>query len=165
MEVPDSASNGQCRSTIPHDAGSGELSRWPFGAITVDGRGEALGTDASAPAFFRATAHGPLRQLFIAFDLGFTKEKPTAHFRFVRFGFPAGQGFRGALAAYQKLFPEMFKVRIKNHGLWMAFRKISKMQGWEDFGFCVKEGDNETDWDVRHSRTLPSNRLYISCLK
>jgi len=151
MEVPDSASNGQCRSTISHDAGLGELSRWPFGAITVDGRGEALGTDASAPAFFRATAHGPLRQLFIAFDLGFTKEKPTAHFRFVRFEFPAGQDFRGALAAYQKLFPEMFKVRIKNHGLWMAFRKISKVQGWEDFGFSVKEGDNETDWDDAHN--------------
>ena len=142
--------NGQCRSTIPHDAGSGELSRWPFGAATIDGRGLALGTDASAPAFFRVLAHGPLRQLFIAFDLGFAKEKHIAHFRFVEFGFPAKLGFRGALAEYQKMFPEMFKVRIKNHGLWMAFRKISQVQGWEDFGFSVKEGDNEPDWDDAH---------------
>ena len=150
MEVPDSASDGQRRSTIPHDAGTGELSRWPFGAISVDGRGMALGTDASAPAFFRVTAHGPLRQLFIAFDLGFAKEKSTAHFRFVEFGFPAKLGFRGAFAEYQKIFPEMFKVRIKNHGLWMAFRKISQVQGWEDFGFSVKEGDNEPEWDDAH---------------
>lgn len=149
-EVPDSVRNGQCRSTVWHDAGEGELTRWPFGAVTAGGRGEALGIDCSAPAFFRATAHGPLRQIFIAFDLGFTKEKPDARFRFVHFGFPAEHGFRGALAEYQKLFPEMFKVRIKDHGLWMAFWKISTVQGWEDFGFRIKECDNEPDWDDAH---------------
>lgn len=147
IEVASSVKGCQCRSTIWHDVGEGELSRWPIGAVTVDGRGVALGVDSSAPAFYRATAHGVLRQLFMAFDLGFTKEKQSAHFRFVRFGFPAEHGFRGAFAEYQKLFPEMFKVRIKDHGLWMAFWKISTVQGWKDFGFKIKECDNEPDWD------------------
>ena len=140
----------QLRSTVRHGAGEGELTRWPFGAVTADGKGVALGIDCTSPAFFRVTANARLRQIFIAFDLGFAKEHPTAHFRFVRFGFPAKQGFRGALATYQSLFPELYKVRLKEHGLWMAFWKISTVQGWEDFGFKIKEGDNEPDWDDAH---------------
>ncbi len=140
----------QCRATSNVGAGEGALSLWPFGAVTAGGDGIALGIDCSAPAIFRTAAHAPLRQIFIAFDLGFTKEHPTAHFRFFRFAFPAAHGFRGALATYQALFPEFSKVRIKEHGLWMAFHKISKVEGWEDFGFKIKEGTNETDWDDAH---------------
>jgi len=32
----------------------------------------------------------------------------------------------------------------------MPFAKISKVQGWEDFGFKFKEGNDETAWDDRH---------------
>jgi hypothetical protein len=35
----------------------------------------------------------------------------------------------------------------------MAFNKISKVQGWEDFGFAIKEDYNETDWDDAHGIT------------
>ena len=140
----------QMRETERYDIGEGGLSRWPFGAVTSGRRAEALGIDGSAPAFFRVTAHAPLRQIFISFDLGLTREKKSAHFRFVRFAFPARHGFRGAFASYQALFPEMFKVRIREHGLWMPFRRISTVEGWEDFGFKVKEGDNETGWDDAH---------------
>ena len=146
----ESGQNGQCKSTIRHAIGEGEMTRWPFGAVTAGGKGTALGIDCTAPAFFRVVAHARLRQIFIAFDLGFAKEHPAAHFRFVRFGFPAKHGFRGALATYQALFPELFKVRIKEHGLWMAFWKISTVAGWEDFGFKIKEGDHEPDWDDAH---------------
>lgn len=143
----------QCRSTSNVGAGEGPLSLWPFGAVSTGSDGIALGIDCSAPAIFRASAHAPLRQIFIAFDLGFTKEHPSAHFRFFRFAFPAVHGFRGALATYQALFPEFSEVRIKEHGLWMAFHRISKVEGWEDFGFKIKEGTNETDWDDAHGIT------------
>jgi hypothetical protein len=32
----------------------------------------------------------------------------------------------------------------------MPFAKISQVEGWEDFGFKFKEGDNETKWDDEH---------------
>ena len=140
----------QFQSTVRQPIGEGEMTRWPFGAVSADGKGVALGIDCTAPAFFRVVANARQRQLFIAFDLGFAKEHPSAHFRFVRFGFPAKHGFRGALATYQALFPELHRVRIKEHGLWMAFWKISKVEGWEDFGFKIKEGDGEPDWDDAH---------------
>lgn len=148
--VVDAAGDAQLRTTIQQNAGEGLMSRWPFGAVTVGGKGVALGIDCTAPAVFRVTAHPRMRQLFIAFDLGFAKEHPDAHFRFVRFAFPAKHGFRGALATYQALYPELNEVRIKRHGLWMAFHSISKVEGWEDFGFGVKEGDDEPVWDDAH---------------
>jgi len=142
--------SGQRRATSSVGVGEGLLSRWPFGAVTADGRGLALGYDPTAPAIFRVTANPKTRELLIAFDLGLAKEKRDARFRFVRFGFDGALAFRGALATYQRIFPENHVVRLKRHGLWMAFHKISDVQGWEDFGFAVKEGDNETDWDDAH---------------
>ena len=35
-------------------------------------------------------------------------------------------------------------------GLWMPFARISQVEGWKDFGFKFKEGNNETQWDDRH---------------
>ena len=32
----------------------------------------------------------------------------------------------------------------------MPFAKISRIEGWQDFGFRFKEGTNETSWDDRH---------------
>ena len=32
----------------------------------------------------------------------------------------------------------------------MAFAKISEVQDWQDFGFRIKEGNNETDWDDKN---------------
>ena len=69
------------------------------------------------------------------------------------FPFEAKDGFRGALEAYQRLFPEFNEVQQTKQGNWMAFRKISKVQGWEDFGFAIKEGNDETAWDDAHGIT------------
>ena len=145
-------SNGQRRSTSAYNAGGGALSRWPFGAVAAPD-GHAIGYDPDAPAFFRTGVHAGMRLLFIAFDIGLAPEHPSANFRFVTFPFSAQDGFRGALAAYQRIFPEHHRVRLHDHGLWMAFRKISSVQGWEDFGFRIKEGDNEPDWDDAHGIT------------
>ena len=145
-----STTSGQRRATTNQQAGEGALSKWPFGAVTAAGQGLALGYDPSAPAIFRVTANAKTRELLIAFDVGFAREKSVARFRFVRFAFPGELGFRGALAAYQRVFPENHAVRLRRHGLWMPFHKISKVRGWEDFGFAVKEGDNEPGWDDAH---------------
>ena len=135
------------RNTMTSLAGAGGLSHWPIGAVTVGGRGIALGLDTSAPAYFRTAVNPVLRILYIAFDIGLAEEAPSANFRFCRFPFDGAEGFRGAYETYMKLFPDAFKVRIKKQGIWMAFEKISKVEGWQDFGFAIKEHFNETAWD------------------
>jgi hypothetical protein len=32
----------------------------------------------------------------------------------------------------------------------MPFGRISKVEGWEDFGFMFKEGNDQTAWDDEH---------------
>lgn len=142
--------SGERMSVTAQPCGRGLLSRWPFGAVTVGGRGIALGMDPSAPAFYRVVANATSRQLFIAFDLGFAKERPSAHFRFCKFAFAGAERFRGALEAYWRLYPESVRVRCRRQGVWMPFHKISAVRGWEDFGFLFKEGDNEPAWDDAH---------------
>jgi len=138
----------QVSDARPAGCGAGGLNRWPFGAVTVGGRGQALGIDTAHPAFFRTAVHPQTRLLFIAFDLGFAPEKRAARFAFRRFSFAGG--FRGALAKYASLEPAAFKVRLPRHGVWMPFHRTSTVEGWEDFGFMFKEGDNETAWDDAH---------------
>ncbi len=131
-------------------AGMGRLSRWPLAAVGAWRQGQALGIDMTQPAFFRVGYHSGTGELFLAYDLGLTPEKPSAKVRFCKFGFDPAWGLRGALAAYYELFPEHFRCRTPEQGLWMPFAKISAVRGWEDFGFKFKEGNNETAWDDKH---------------
>ncbi len=128
--------------------GAGGLNRWPFGAVSVGGRGFALGIDTAHPAYFRTAVHPRTRLLFIAFDLGLAPEKRTAAFAFRRFTFTGG--FRGALAAYAAREPDAFKTRVPEQGVWMPFRAIKSVENWQDFGFKFKEGNDETAWDDAH---------------
>lgn len=128
--------------------GAGGLNRWPFGAVSVGGRGFALGIDTAHPAYFRTAVHPSTRLLFIAFDLGLAPEKRTAAFAFRRFTFTGG--FRGALAAYAAREPDAFKTRVPEQGIWMPFRAIKSVENWQDFGFKFKEGNDETAWDDAH---------------
>ena len=131
---------------------AGRLSRYPLGAVACKegDAGAALGIDMACPAFFRIGYHAGTEELFIAFDLGLTPEKPSARVRFCRFGFDNTWGFRSALARYYEIFPEDFLCRIRKQGIWMPFAAISAVKGWEDFGFRFKEGTNETGWDDEH---------------
>ena len=128
--------------------GAGGLNRWPFGAVSVGGRGFALGINTAHPAYFRTAVHPRTRLLFIAFDLGLAPEKRTAAFAFHRFTFTGG--FRGALAAYAAREPDAFKTRVPEQGIWMPFRAIKSVENWQDFGFTFKEGNDETAWDDAH---------------
>jgi hypothetical protein len=129
---------------------NGRLSRYPFGAVASLEDGLALGIDLASPAFFRVGCNSGTGELFLAYDIGLTPEKPIARLRFCKFRVDKTWGFRGALARYYELFPEAFDRRIDKQGLWMPFAKISQVKGWQDFGFRFKEGNDETAWDDAH---------------
>ncbi|MBN2137043.1 MAG: hypothetical protein JW720_04500 [Sedimentisphaerales bacterium] len=132
---------------------NGRLSRYPFAAVTAGQRGLAIGIDMARPAFFRAGYNAGTKELFLAYDIALTAEKPSAKLSFCTFEFDTNWAFRSALARYYELFPEHFQRRIDKQGLWMPFAKISEVAGWEDFGFAFKEGTNETKWDDEHGIT------------
>ena len=131
-------------------AGMGRLSRYPVAAVSNGRCGTALGIDMGSPAFFRAGFNTATHELFLAFDLGLAPEKPAAHIRLCRFGFEPRWGFRAALTRYYEFFPDQFRCRTPQQGIWMPFAKISQVPAWEDFGFRFKEGNNETHWDKAH---------------
>jgi len=131
---------------------NGRLSLYPLGAVACEreGRGLGLGIDMAHPAFFRIGYHAATGELYLAYDVGLTREKPSARVRFCRLEFDPKWGFRAALAKYYERFPEAFRCRTPEQGLWMPFAKISRVKGWEDFGFKFKEGNDETAWDDAH---------------
>ncbi|MBN2376376.1 MAG: hypothetical protein JXD22_08240 [Sedimentisphaerales bacterium] len=129
---------------------NGRLSWYPIGALGNSTNGVALGLDMDYPAFYRIGYNSYTRELYIAYDIALTAEKPTAIVRFCQFDFDPQWEFRGALDKYYKIFPQHFTCLIKNQGIWMPFAKISQVAGWEDFGFRFKEGNNETAWDDDH---------------
>ena len=130
--------------------GRGQYSPWPLIAVAAGTNGCALGVDPQLPGFFRLAVNPELRLVTVAYDIALTPERPTARVGFVAFPFTARDGLRGALESYQRLFPEFNEVRQKRQGSWMAFHPISKIKGWEDFGFAIKEGDGEVAWDDAH---------------
>ena len=152
-ERPFAGATGEFRRLQPSACGAGGFSRLPFVAVTDGGRGLAIGVDPRLPGYFRVGASPDLKLAYLTYDFALVPEKRTAHVGFVTFPFEAKDGWRGALEAYQKLFPEFNVVHQKRQGIWMAFRQISKVEGWEDFGFAIKEGDNEIAWDDAHGIT------------
>jgi hypothetical protein len=129
---------------------NGHLSKYPFGAVADSDRGIALGIDLACPAFFRVGYNAGSGELFLAYDLGLTPQQPSARLRFCRFDFDPKWQFRAALARYYEIFPDQFRCRTPEQGLWMPFARISKVEGWQDFGFKFKEGNDETRWDDEH---------------
>jgi hypothetical protein len=137
-------------SATSFHAGLGRLSRWPLAAVADARQGTALGVDMLHPAFYRLAYNAGTGELFLAYDIGLTPEKPAARVRFCRYTFAPQWGFRAALAEFYDIFPEQFRCRTPQQGLWMPFAKISRVKGWEDFGFKFKEGNDETRWDDAH---------------
>jgi hypothetical protein len=147
--IPVEPSREYCEITGVH-AGMGRLSRYPLAAVSDGQHGTAVGIDMANPAVFRAAYNSGTGELFLAYDIGLTPEKPTAHIRFCRFTFEPTWGFRAALDRYYRLFPDAFHCRTPQQGQWMPFAPISKIKDWQDFGFKFKEGDDETKWDDAH---------------
>jgi len=141
------------------EIGGGRLSHYPLGGVLAPGRlggptsetnAIGLGVDPNYPAFYRIAFNAASRELYIAFDVALTPEKPTAELRFVPLGaqlVDKTDAFRGLLDAYRQKFPEAFGVRAPNQGNWMPFAPISKVPNQEDFGFQFKEGNDEIAYD------------------
>jgi hypothetical protein len=129
---------------------NGRQSRYPLAAVAGDQAGTAIAVDPDRPAFHRLVYNSGTGELCLAYDLGLASEKPTAVLRFYTFRFDPTWGFRGALSRYYEICPDAFRRRIADQGLWMPFAKISEVQGWKDFGFRFKEGDDEGPWDRAH---------------
>ncbi len=149
-EPIDARSEWMNASRFTRIGANGRLSRYPLGGVGSERQGVALGIDMARPAFYRIGYNAATGELFLAYDIGLTPEKPTAHVRLCRFTFDARLQFRGALDRYYKLFPDSFKCRTPEQGLWMPFAKISQVEKFEDFGFKFKEGNGETAWDDAH---------------
>jgi len=133
---------------------TGTMSLYPAGAVWSTNAGLAIGLSPDRPAVYRVGYHAGTRQLFIAYDLALvadTERFPSgAEFGFVVYGFDGLDGFRGAWDQYMVLHPEAFRVRSARQGLWMPFTDVSKVEGWQDFGFRYHEGDNNVPWDDAH---------------
>lgn len=143
------------------EIGLGRLSRYPIGGVaTASGKAFGWAVDPDYPAFYRIGYSAATRELYLAFDVALTKEKPTAEFRFTTlspdnstFGESAASerdAFRRLWARYVEKYPEAFVVRAPEQGNWMPFADISDVPGHEDFGFKFKEGNSEVGWDDEH---------------
>ncbi|MDO5581902.1 MAG: hypothetical protein Q4G69_12295 [Planctomycetia bacterium] len=140
---------------------SGRLSEYPFGVVgwkeNGKDQGAAIGLTPDSPCFFRIGYHAEFSELYLSADLALTPEKSKAVLKFVDFSKEFVKGspnlFRSALSYYYRWFPWAFQCRTAEQGIWMPFQKISSVEGWEDFGFKFKEGDNETAWDDAHDIT------------
>lgn len=143
---PDGALNGNTLQDGGYgDAvGRGKLSFYPLCAISVDGKGEALGIDLSVPIVYRLEADK--RGLVAEFDIAtspLTDKFPNrSFFRLSRFKFDAGWGMRAALKQYYSVYPESFKKRVTREGIWLPFTPLRKIHNWNDFGFAY----HETSW-------------------
>ena len=150
--VADPAKLNEHDNTWGEECGRGPHSRWPIGAVTVGGRGIAIGIDPMKPAYYRIGLNPKLRLLCIAYDIGLASpERDFADVSLAVFGFPAAEGFRGALEKYHRLYPEAFVSRVTRHGCWVPFEPLSKLAGGvEDFRFRFNEYMWDTDFDDRH---------------
>jgi hypothetical protein len=133
---------------------TGTLSLYPMAAIWSERAGLALALDLGQPAVCRVGYHAGLKWLFIAYDFGLVQDAErfpgSADFRLVLFRFDPRWGFRAAWQRYMEIFPEFFVVRAREQGLWMPFTDVSRVEGWEDFGFKFHEGNNNVPWDDAH---------------
>ncbi|MBQ2850867.1 MAG: hypothetical protein IJE77_10335 [Thermoguttaceae bacterium] len=132
------------------EIGGGRLSHYPIGGVACGNRVLGLGVDPNFPAFYRIAFNAASRELYIAFDVALTAEKPTAELRFailhVADAAP-GEAFRALLDAYCAEYRSAFVVRAPNQGNWQPFAPISKVPNQEDFGFQFKEGNDEIAYD------------------
>jgi hypothetical protein len=129
---------------VPVEAGaSGQISRFPLGAIVAERHGLALGMDPAAPALFRVGCHGGLKQFFLAWDFALVADSAplprAAKFRFVLFRFEPQWGFRAAWDKYARLFPDAFAVRAREQGQWAPAVDLKTVRGWRDLHFRFRD--------------------------
>ena len=157
---PDGAFNGSDLSEGGYGdpVGTGAMSYYPLCAVSVDNKGKGLGIDLSVPVVYRLGSNTS-KGLFAEFDLATspqtTKFTNRAFFKLCSFDFNPGWGMRAALKEYYSIYPESFKKRVVNEGIWLPFTALRSISEWADFGFAF----HETSWgssDLKDGERIPS---------
>ena len=157
---PDGAFNGSILSDGGYGdpVGQGTMSYYPLCAVSVDGKGAALGIDLSIPLVYRLGAEIN-KGLTAEFDLAtspLTEKFPNrAFFKLAYFNFNDKWGMRAALKKYYSIYPEDFKKRVVNEGIWLPFTPLRSIPEWEDFGFAFHE-TNSNSLDIKDGEKLPN---------
>lgn len=131
----------------------GATSRYPFACVAGPKRAYSL--IVPEPRVCHLTYHARVGEFYAAFDIGLTQDSRTpgtASVVVCDAETPPELGMRATAQRFCELLPQYFDTsRVpKRQGNWMAFSKISSVQGPEDFGFAVHEGDNDVRWDNAH---------------
>jgi hypothetical protein len=139
----------------PVGAGANGLaSRYPLACISGEKEALAIAAPLDVPRLYRFGYDADSRELYAAIDLGLapdTKRFPSqASFSLVLYRCDPKWGFRSALERYYRLFPPCFTKRNRKEGIWMPFTDIATVQGFEDFGFQFKEGNDNVAFDEEH---------------
>jgi hypothetical protein len=137
----------------PIEAGAtGQISKYPFACVTLGRDSLNLAIPMDEPCVYRTGVNGSLGWYTIAFDLGFCPEMGVSRqkFSFLIYRGDGPGGMRAAADKYYRIFPEYFVKRVEREGNWMAFKPVSSVPHWEDFGFAYHEGDNDIAWDAEH---------------
>ncbi len=153
----DTTGGGDFRHVVSVGAGvNGTMSRYPLSALCDKERGFglSLAVPMDSPRLYRLGYDADRNIFYIVYDFGLCRDVQAfpgkASFKFVIYTFDPKWGFRAALKKYYDIFPQLFVKRLEKEGLWMAFRKISEVERFADFGFAFKEGANETKFDDEH---------------
>ncbi len=151
--------NQLCGHFLRLNAGANSLaSRWPLVAISQGSTALAVAFPIRLPRLCRAGFEPALNVAYVAWDLGLLpRGSPgpwSAKVEGQLFTFDARfadrWGYRAALARYYELNADSFVKRNKREGIWMPFRDISKVEGWQDFGFQFQEGAPNPAFDEKH---------------
>ena len=157
---PDGAFNGINNSDGGYGdpVGQGTMSFYPICAVRIDDTGRALGIDMSLPVVYRLGAD-PSAGLVAEFDVAtspLTNKFPNkAFFRLCSFDFNASWGMRSALKQYYEIYPDAFRKRVVNEGVWLPFTPLRSIPGWDEFGIAY----HETSWgskDLKNGEKIPS---------
>ena len=117
---------------------------------TGDGNGIVLAAPLDKPCIFRTAYDGADKRLDLTYDFALTAQsrKPDAvSFAFDMYDCDPAWGMRGALARYYAMYPELFKVWVRQQGQWMAFNRLSEVDNANEFWFALQEGAPEVAYD------------------
>jgi len=130
---------------------NGNASIYPLACVSTQDRAVAVGSPLDVPRLWRFGYAASFRELYAAVDLGLspvTESFPSsADFSLVLFSCDPRWGLRSALQRYYDLFPSCFTKRNEKEGIWMPFTDISTVEGFQDFGFQFKEGNDNVPFD------------------
>jgi hypothetical protein len=136
------------------NAGStGQLSLYPFGCVTSDRAGLAVGIPPSLGPRVDRIAYNPQASLLYAvFDLalaahGDAARHDSAPAAVVHYPIDPSWGFRDGARLYYADFPDAYKRRALAEGIWMPFTDPAKVSNNGDFHFAYHEGDNDVSGD------------------